>query len=88
MIPPIQGSSLFHDSSLNMTPRKNCNISRYKYPNDISQDILDRAQTLISMVKFSYPEGETVTCGSLYKLSTMNNSELSHCGKTIISPNW
>ena len=36
MIPPIQGSSLSQDSSLNRTPRENCYISGYEGPNEIS----------------------------------------------------
>ena len=38
--------------------------------------------------KFSDPKGETVTRGSLYKFAKLNSPELSHRGKTIISPNW
>ena len=88
MIPPNQSSSLFQDSSLNRTPRENCDILGYKAPNEISQDFLDREQTLISLVKVSYPKGETLTRGSPYKFAMPNSPELSHRGKTIISPNW
>ena len=35
MIPQNQGSSLSHDSSLNMTPRENFYISGYEGPNEI-----------------------------------------------------
>ena len=88
MFNPHQGSSLFQDSSLNMTPRENCNISGYKNQNEISQNVPDREQTLISVVKVSDPKAETVTCGSPYSFSMLNNPETSHLGKTLISPNW
>ena len=88
MIPPIQGSILFQDSSLNMTPMENCNISSYKDQNEISQDVLDRAWNIFSMVKYSYPEGDRVTCGSPYNFAMLNNPETSHLGKRFISSNW
>ena len=53
MIPPNQGSSLSHDSSLNRTPAKNWYISGYEGPNEISQDVLDREQTVIFVVNVS-----------------------------------
>ena len=87
MIPPNQGSSLFEDSFLNNTPRENFYISGYKGPNEISKDILEMVQNLISMVQFSDPEYETVTCGSMYKFDMLNSLETSHLGKTIISSN-
>ena len=55
MIPPKQDSILFWDSSLNRTPRENFYISSYKGPYEISQDVLNRAWTLIYVVKFSDP---------------------------------
>ena len=88
MFPPNQDSILFQDSSLNKTPRDNCCISGYKNPNSISQDVIDRAQTLIYVVKFSDPEGEIMTCGSPYKFAILNSPERSHLGKTLISPKW
>ena len=39
MIPPNQGSSLFQDSSINLTPGENCYISGYKGPNEIYEDV-------------------------------------------------
>ena len=87
MISPNQGSSPFQDSSLNRTPRENCNISGYKDPNEILQDVPDRARNVLSVVKVSDPEGETVTRGSLYKFSMLNSPKISHLGKTLISPN-
>ena len=88
MIPPNQGSSLSQDSSLNRTPRDNCYISCYEGPNEISQDVPDRARTVLSVVKASDPEGETVTRDSLYKFAMLNSPEISHLGKTLIIPNW
>ena len=43
---------------------------------------------VLSMFKFSDPEDETVTCGSLYNFTMLNNPETGHLGKMIISPNW
>ena len=88
MIPPNHGSSLFQDSSLNRTPRDNYNISGYKDPNEISQDVIDRAWTLISVVKFLDPDDVTGTRVSLYKFAMLNCPERSHIGKTFVSPNW
>ena len=88
MIPPNQGSSVSQDSSLNKTPWDNCYISGYEGPNDIFQDVTDREQPIISVIKFSNPEGETVTRGSPYKSAILNSPEFSHHGKTIISPDW
>ena len=65
MIRPNQSSSLSQDSSINMIPWENCYVSGYEGTNKISQDVLDREQTVIFVVKFSDPEGETVTRGSL-----------------------
>ena len=74
MIPPNQGSSLSQDSSLNRTPRENCYISGYEDPNEISQDVPDREHNVLSMINFSYPEGETMTHGSLYNFVMLNNT--------------
>ena len=87
MIPPNQGSSLFQDSSLKMTPTENCNISGYKDPNEILKDVLDRKHNLLSLVKVSDPDDETGTRGSPYRFAMLSSLELSHRGKTIISPN-
>ena len=88
MIPPNQGSSLFQNSSLNRTPRENCYILGYKGPNGISQDVLDRAQTAISVVKVSKLDDEIVTRGSPYTFIMLNSPETCHLGKTLIIPNW
>ena len=71
-----------------MTPWKNCYISGYDGPNKILQDVPDREQTLIYVVKVLDPEGETMASGSLYKFSMLNSPETSHLRKNIISPNW
>ena len=88
MIPPNQGSSLSKDSSLNKTPWENCYISSYEIPNLISQDVADRAQIVVYVVKGSDPEGETVKRGSPSKFVMLRNPEISHLGKIRITPNW
>ena len=72
MILPNHGSSISQDSSLNMTPWDNFYILGYKGPNEISQYVQYSSQTLISMVKFSDPECETLTRGNLYKFAMLN----------------
>ena len=88
MIPPNQGSSLFQDLSPNRTPRENRYISGYEGPNKIFQDVPNMVQIVPSMVNISDPEGETVTCGSLYKFAMLNIPEIRHLQETLISPNW
>ena len=88
MIPPNKGSSLFQDSSLNMTPRENCYISVYEGPNESYQDVLGREQNFIFVVKFSYLDDETWTHGSPYKFAMLNSPKIHYLGKTLISPNW
>ena len=88
MIPPHQVSILFQDSSLNRTPRENCYILSYEGPSEIFQDVADRGRTILSMVKILDPGGATVTHGSLYKFTMLNNPEISHLGKTLMSPSW
>ena len=88
MIPLNQGSSPSQDSSLNRTPRENCYISGYEGPNEISQDVPERAQNLLLVVKLSNPEGETVPRGRPYKFALLNSLEIRHLGKTRISLNW
>ena len=60
----------------------------YEGPNEILQDFLDREWTLISMVKISDPEDETVTRVSPYMFALLNSPEMSHLGEKHISPNW
>ena len=88
MIPPNQGSSLSQDSSLNMTPGENCYISGYRGPNVIYQYVIERAQTLRSVVEFLDAKDETMTCVNPYNLPMLNNPETGYLGKMIISPNW
>ena len=88
MIPPNQGSIVFQDSSVNITPRENCYISGYEGPNKIYEDVPERTWTLISLVEVSDPKDEIVTRGSLYNFSIMNSPKIGHLGKMIISPNW
>ena len=88
MKPPGQGSNLSQDSSLNKWPRENCYISGYEDPNEISQDFPERERNLIYVVKISDTEGEIVTRGIPYKLAMLSSHEISHLGKTRISPNW
>ena len=71
-----------------MTPWDNCSISGYEGPNEISEDVPDSERTIISLVNVSYPEGETMTRGSPYKFTIIKSHEISHLGKTRISPNW
>ena len=84
MFPPNQGSNLFQDSSLNRKPRENCYIVGYEGPNEILKDVPERAQPIISMLKISDPEDETVTCGSPYKFVLLNSPEMSHLGKPVM----
>ena len=71
-----------------MTLREKFYCLGYEGPNEISQDFLYMEHNLISMVKVSYPKGEIVTCGSLYKITLLNNPKIGHLGKMITSPNW
>ena len=56
-----------------MTPRENYYVSGYKDPNEISQYFLDRAWTLLSVVKVSDPEDETVTRGIPHNFVMLNS---------------
>ena len=64
MIPSNQGFSISLDSSLNRTPGENFYISGYEGPNEISQDVPERARTVLSVVKVSNLDDETGTHGS------------------------
>ena len=70
-----------------MIPGENCYISGYEGPNEISEDVPERARTVLSVVEVSNPEDETVTCGSPYNFAMLNNPEIIHHGKTLMSPN-
>ena len=67
---------------------ENCYILGYKGPNEISEDVPEREQNVLSMVHVSDSEYEPVTCGSLYNFPVLNSLVRGHLGKTIISPNW
>ena len=58
----------------------------YKGLNEISQDVSDRAQNLVFVVKVLDLEGETVTRGSPYKFAMLNCLERSHLENNFISP--
>ena len=60
----------------------------YKGSNEVLQDVTDRAQTIIFVVKVLDSDDKIVKCASLYKFVIMNNPKRSHLGKTLISPNW
>ena len=73
MIFPSKDSSLFQDSSLNKTLGENCDIASYKDPNEVLQDLLDREQTVLSMVKVLDHDDEMGTLGILYKFAMLNS---------------
>ena len=50
--------------------------------------MLDRARTLIFVVKVSDPEGETMTGVTMYKFAMLKSPEIIHLGKLHISPAW
>ena len=60
----------------------------YEGPNEISQDVPERARTVLSVVKISDPEGEPVTCGIPYNFAVLNSLVIGHLGKMIINPKW
>ena len=86
MIPPNQGSNLFQNTIINMTPRDNLYISVWEDPNETYQDCADREGTIVFGVIFSYPECETVTRGIMYRFAMLNSPQTSHLGKLSISP--
>ena len=54
----------------------------YEGPNEIYQDVTEREQNLISLIKVSDPEDETVTHGSPYNfviLKSPKNVTLGNC---------
>ena len=63
-------------------------MSGYKGPNEIYEDVPERAHIVLLVVRVSDLEDETMTCGSPYNLTMLNIPETCHLGKTIISPNW
>ena len=60
----------------------------YRGPNGIPEDVIERAQTLISMVQIYEPEDEPMTCGMPYSFTILNSPVTGHLGKMIINTNW
>ena len=60
----------------------------YKYPNEISKYVPERAWIVIFLVKLLDPKDETVTCGSPYNFSMLKIHETDHLGKIRISLTW
>ena len=60
----------------------------YRDPNGIPEDVPERAQTALFVVRSSDPEDETVTRGSLYNFAVLNSPVTGHLGKRIINPKW
>ena len=60
----------------------------YRGPNGIPEDVPERARTVISMVRSSEPEDETVTRGRPYNFAVLNSPVTGHLGKMIINPKW
>ena len=71
-----------------MTPGENCYILGCKGPNEIYEDVIEKAQTVISVLIVLDPEDEIVICGSPYNVAVLNSPVTGHLGKMIISPNW
>ena len=46
------------------------------------------AWIVLSVVQISYPEDETMTCGSSYNFDVLNSPVTGHFGKMIININW
>ena len=87
MIPPSYGSSLFQNSSLDRKPRENRYSLGYLCPNGIPEDVLEKARTILSVVRISDSEDEPVTCGMPYNFVILNSPVTGHLGKRIINPN-
>ena len=60
----------------------------YKGPNGILEDVPEMARTLISVVRSSDSEDETVTRGRPYNFAVMKSPVTGHLGKRIINPKW
>ena len=60
----------------------------YRGPNEIPEDVPERARTVLSVVQISEPEYEPVTCGMPYNFTVLNRPVTGHLGKMIIDPNW
>ena len=60
----------------------------YRGPNRIDEDVPERAQTLLSVVRISDSEDEPVTRGMPYNFAILNSPVTGHLGKRIINPKW
>ena len=60
----------------------------YRGPNEIHEDVPERARHVISLVQISEPEYEPATRGMPYNFIILNSPVTGHLGKMIISPNW
>ena len=54
--------------------------------NGISEAVLERAWTVLSVVRSSDPEEETMTRGSPYNFTVLNSLVTGHLGKRILNP--
>ena len=59
----------------------------YKGTNYISEDVPERAQTVLSLVQVLDPDDKTVTRASSYNFGRLKSSETGHLGKMLISTN-
>ena len=66
---------------------EHCYILGYLGPNGIPKDFIERARTLIFLVRIADPEDETVKRGSLYNFTILNSLVMCHLWKRIINPN-
>ena len=71
-----------------MAPGDNFYILGYEGTSEMFQDVTERDLIVIFVIKVAYPEDETMTHGSPYKFTMLNNPQIGHLGKTLISPNW
>ena len=60
----------------------------YKGPNEISEDVPERAQNLVLLVQILDSEYEPMTHGMPYNFIVLNSPVTGHLGKMIINPNW
>ena len=60
----------------------------FRGPNGIPEDVPEREQTVLSVVRISEPEDEPVTRGMPYNFTVLNSPITGHLGKMIINPNW
>ena len=82
MIPPIQGSSLFQNSSLNRKLGEICYRLVYRGPNGIPKAVIEREQTVLSLFQILDLEYEIVRRGSSYNFVVWNSPVTGHLGKS------